>query len=613
MLSATVVPMASNDSDASVGEWSDVWRCTITIKDSEITTRYSNNGTDLEEMEPVSGNNGDAKVGSWGFDDTTGYGPFGSFYAAVDVSTGQIYKHLNPKNLALTMDNENVNNDKYNIMWVLPKVWMKVTDVITENGKKIGSTLIMSSEKESDDMEAPAHTIDGIIYNYLAIGVYEAWVDDGVAENERKVYSFANKSPTVSSILNFEPYAKRTGAEEGHSMLWNYYQYQLYRFCSLAVMENFDSQAQIGWGNAFPWKSGSISNTGTTITEGPYYGTTAADASGERLFIENAWGNVWDYVGDTIWNGGIYAGQRSEQDSSLKSLVHEEYQTTVKNSLQGLGIAPYSTVLDSWGLPTDVGRGGPDKFVSCNSGFALVVGGRWCDGSDAGLSFLCNGDRAGQGDMYGSRLAMVFGVDPASEHTATFDTRGGEGDFPTLTLHEGEQFNMPSIAPVMIGSAFGGWSDGKQVYGAGAEVTMGTKSMKFYAVWTEANKVTYHLDGGTGEVPPDMYVPEGLEFTVSNVVPIRAGYAFVGWSDGSITHDPGTKMIMGGTDITLTAVWTKSSAVIPIFPEDEETIEVIVDDKQGSRTGDDGKTVLLIAIAVAIIAELIVLCVVRKR
>ncbi len=593
MFLATVAPMTSGDPATSANGWSDVWTCTISVGDGgKIVTKYAENGAELGDTDPVKGNNGSASTGSWGFDEVTGYGPFGSYYAAFDVSTGKICKHLKPSDLSKALDGTDVDATGYNIMWVLPTVWMSLGD---------DGTLTLSSEA-SDGATAPAHTIDGKVYNYLAIGVYEGYVKDS------KVYSFPGQWPTVSvSMGNFQTYAGNTGAGEGgHSMLWNFYQWQLYRFCSLAVMENFDSQEQIGYGNS----SGTRQQTGSTIGEGPYYGTTGQSSRGERLFIENAWGNVWDFVGDTYWSGGLYAGQNSKQVSDQR-LVQPGNKTNLVSGMEGSGISPDTSHLDSWGLPTAVGAGGIDFIRSDESGYSLIVGGPWDYGANSGLTCIDRGFLGGFSND-GSRLAMVFDADPVAIHHATFDTAGGEGAFPTLDLHQGDRFAMPS-APIKAGFVFEGWSDGNETYASGTEVTMGAKSMALRALWAEAptHRVSYASGEGSGDAPPDQYVPEGVEFTVSSVIPVRAGYGFVGWSDGHAMHGPGEVMTMGGSDIALIAVWSVN--IFPIFPDQEETIEVIVPEDSEPWIDRNGKTVVLIAIIVAIIAELAVLSISRKR
>ena len=499
----------SDDSDAS----SDSWTCTITVSGTEITTKYAKNGAALSDTTPVSGNNGTASVGSWGFDDKTGYGPFGSYYAAVDVSTGVVYKHLKPSDLSKALDGTSISTTGYNIMWVLPTVYMSVS----------GSTLMLSSESSSG-ATAPAHTIGGKTYKYLAIGVYEAY-DDGT-----KLYSYSGQSPSVSiSHANFQTHAAKTKVDGGYSMLWNFYQWQLYRFCSLAVMENFDSQAQIGYGNA----SGSKTNTGTTIAKGPYYGTTSASTTGERLFIENAWGNVYEYLGDAYWYSGLWAGQNSTQVSGTTTGLS---QTTVKTGLSGYGTSPYSTKLDSWGLPEATASwstSAPDYIYSSASGGAVLVGGGWVDGGGAGLSFLSNGNLCGNSGG-GSRLAFVFDADPAAitvnkvtyDHSALANL-GASADaiakLPTEIEIEDETTTYTDLGTVE-GYTHIGWYVNKTFYSVNHTV-VSTESHTALSAWRAPSiTITFMVEG---EVHSTLEVPKGSVGIV--YTPIQVEGVFMGW------------------------------------------------------------------------------------
>ncbi len=500
----------SDDSDAS----SDSWTCTITVSGTTIMTKYAKNGATLSDTTPVNGNNGNATVGSWGFDDTTGYGPFGSYYAAVDISTGIIYKHLKPSDLSKAIDDTSIDATKYNIMWVLPTVWMSAS----------GSTLTLSST-QTTGATAPAHTIDGKVYNYLAIGVYEAYVQDS------KVYSFSGQTPTVSiSIANFQTYAKSTGAGDGKSMIWNFYQWQLYRFCSLAVMENFDSQAQIGYGNA----SGSKTNTGTTIAKGPYYGTTSADTTGERLFIENAWGNVFDYIGDAYWSSGLWAGQNSTQVSGTTSGLTK---TTVTTGLSGYGTSPYSTNLDSWGLPTSANSSwstsAPDYIYSSASGYAVLVGGAWSSGDIAGLSYLSSGNLDGN-SYSGSRLAMVFDADPAAitvnkvtyDHSALANLGASASAISKLVKEieiEDETTTYTDLGTVEGYTHIGWYVDG--TFYSVNHTVVSTDSHKAYSAWRAPSvTITFMVEG---EEHSTLEVPKGSVGIV--YTPVQVEGVFMGW------------------------------------------------------------------------------------
>ncbi len=531
MVAVALIPISGCESSDAGASGS--WTCTITISDgTTITTKYAENGADLTDTTPVEGNNGSADVGSWGFDDTTGYGPFGSFYAAVDVTTGKIAYHLKPSDLSKAIDGTSISATGYNIMWVLPTVWMSVDS---------SGALTLSSTK-ADGATAPAHTIEGTTYKYLAIGVYEAYVQDS------KVYSFPGKTPTTyTSIYNFQTYARATGADGGHSMIWNFYQWQLYRFCSLAVMENFDSQAQIGYGNVEGERAG---RTGPTSAWGPYYGTTGASTTGERLFIENAWGNVLEYVGDAYWTGGqLKAGQNSCQVAGTGNGLNTVYSYSIPYKY---GTAPYSTALGSWGLPlgssdtwsTDA----PDFAGTNNYGYSLIVGGCYYGyGNAAGLSDFRAGANNGTFAI-GSRLAMVLDDDTAA--IAVPDVSYDHSDLEALLEEYGYSESLMNDLPSGpegsekyddLGEIAEFKHVGWIVDGVQYPVTqpfVKTTDHTARSVWVGLPAVTYdhsELVGATGDPRSVAGLSNGLEIKGHysyEQLPSRDGYAHVGWRIG---------------------------------------------------------------------------------
>ncbi len=98
-------------------------------------------------------------------------------------------------------------------------------------------------------------------------------------------------------------------------------------------------------------------------------------------------------------------------------------------------------------------------------------------------------------------------------------------------------------------------------------------------------------------------------------LPETAGYKHVGWDIGGTIVNP-TAELLYDTTHTAKSVWEKksdSARPIPIIPDEEEPIEVIVEKDSEPWLGKNGKSVLLIAVIVAIIAELAVLTISRKR
>lgn len=567
VLSTFVFIGTSDESDASANDW----KCTITISESTLTTKYEKGGAALADTSPVNGISRSA--GSWAFD-SNGYGPFNCFYAAFD-STGTMVCHLNPNNLKQAVDGTDISGQGYNIMWCLPKIYLSTS----------GSTLTMSSSS-SDGTLASAFTIGGTSYNYLALGVYEATYDS-VALGSK-----SGQTPKAStSLADYRTCAKAGSVDGGITLLWNYHMYELYRMCSLAVMENFDSQAQIGYGNA----SGSASSTtGQTDSYGPYYGTSSADTKGAKLFIENAWGSLWEYVDDAWWSSGLYAGQNLNPTSNTSNKV----KTSVTSGISGYGTKPYSTQLDSWGLPTATvssnSSAAPDYFYSKSSGCALVVGGDWGYGAYAGLSSLSNSGGGGYSNG-GSRLAYLFADDSAATPTVTLDhsdLTGNNGDatglpvkvdivegakYPDLNTYE----SNPSIA---AGWTHTGWLVNGVEYEPGATIT-NTDSHTAKSVWVEPKNIMFDhgalvglLNGtslGTDGLPDTKRIVDAnttypdLNTECPTNSAIAAGYRHVGWYVNEVFYNIGAAVV-SQTKHTAYSVWIVPQITITFYVEGQE-------------------------------------------
>jgi len=76
------------------------------------------------------------------------------------------------------------------------------------------------------------------------------------------------------------------------------------------------------------------------------------------------------------------------------------------------------------------------------------------------------------------------------------------------------------------------------------------------AQWTAIlYPVTYALNGATGTLPLQSSLAINSPFTVSTA-PVRAGYTFGGWSDGTNTYPTGSTYVIGTSSVTLTAQWS---------------------------------------------------------
>ena len=105
----------------------------------------------------------------------------------------------------------------------------------------------------------------------------------------------------------------------------------------------------------------------------------------------------------------------------------------------------------------------------------------------------------------------------------------------------------------------------------GAKYRITTADVTLYAVWAiDSNgdgtpdyqttyTVSYDLDGGIavdGETYDEENVKPGETITIK-AAPIRKGYAFAGWYDGTKTYKPGDNVTILDADLKLTAQWKK--------------------------------------------------------
>lgn len=220
----------------------------------------------------------------------------------------------------------------------------------------------------------------------IAIGVYEAYNDNGVLTSQAGVTPTA--SQTIDTFRN-QALAGNTDDYYGTYQLWNYYQYILYKMMGMTVMGNTDSQYMMGPGKS----AGSGPNT-TGLTSSAYT-VSATNNDSVCLFIENAYGSLWDFVGDTqtinyvLKAGNTLGGQTI---ANVKNTLTGTYTIpTVEGS--AYWIASTYGDPDAWGTPkmltATAGEGGDainDRLWSNSGSRLLGVGGSWSDGASAGLS-----------------------------------------------------------------------------------------------------------------------------------------------------------------------------------------------------------------------------------
>ena len=112
------------------------------------------------------------------------------------------------------------------------------------------------------------------------------------------------------------------------------------------------------------------------------------------------------------------------------------------------------------------------------------------------------------------------------------------------------------------GFTFSSWSNGVTNFDPGATYTVSNSNIVLTAVWIAAapRSITYAFGGGSGTLPVQAPTPIGSTFNVAVAATIsRTGFAFAGWSDGTVVLQPGALYTVGADNVLLTAQW--SSAV----------------------------------------------------
>ena len=146
-----------------------------------------------------------------------------------------------------------------------------------------------------------------------------------------------------------------------------------------------------------------------------------------------------------------------------------------------------------------------------------------------------------------------------STYTAAYHSRGGTGS-PAVQTGSGS-IKLSSVIPTRVGYHFVGWGNSmnatKAYFFPGQDFNL-TYNIDFYAVWSADSgyTITFNNKGGSGG--PDYQIGIG-EITLTNQVPTRSGFTFMGWGTsqnaGTAYYFPGGTFYLA-RDITFYAVWS---------------------------------------------------------
>lgn len=360
-------------------------------------------------------------------------GPFNTYYVAINLASGdnsddagetrlskekgEVAYYLNADNLHQTMAGYTFDPTLYNVMLIIPPVyWYSELDSgSTETGK-----LYMASSPDAfvsmgitaDKLKDYAHTYTsgGVVGHApaIAIGVYEGYDDNGV------LVSQSGRTPSVHITLpNFVSLATagNTDNDYGTYQIWNYYQWTLYKMMGFTVMGNMDSQYMMGQG-----PTGMSASSVTGLTSSAYEKSVDAQSS-VSLFLENTWGSVMEYIGDTTdSNYVLSAGNILGGSPAAANVTNVLGETVTLPTSSGQYYATFNSSSEIFGTPLTVGMQGTagqaindSVKISSTSNRALLVGGSWNITDGAGLScVLSENSWTNTLDSFGTRLAYVI-------------------------------------------------------------------------------------------------------------------------------------------------------------------------------------------------------------
>ena len=419
--------------------------------------------------------------GFWKFD-SNGLGPFNCFYAAINLlddcpeyaaddsgekrlssSVGRIAYVLDPNDLGSTISGHRYNGELYNIMLVIPTVYWSSAKIVQSESVgnlKEGETyniLFMSSrptysldkDHKMTDMIPYAHSasyetgktdFSSSVYPYLCIGVYESYVSDSddiigegllVSQSGRAV-SHNKDVDEYKQYADMLTPASTKGLVSDYQ-LWNFYQWTLCKMMGYTVMGSKNAQVMIGQGfsddNTSPARSGSTDDVGfygnakSTESESGEI-TTEGGRVSSKLFIENSWGSLNEFVGDTYVEGftsddqRLHAGNYLGGEFLIDSRDLPDTGGVWADISPGKGISAADSRAWVWDIPILTEKGSHpddpgypgDAMNGASSGVhSVVTGGNWDHKHNNGLAFACAGYEIDYTAQYrGARLAYLL-------------------------------------------------------------------------------------------------------------------------------------------------------------------------------------------------------------
>jgi uncharacterized repeat protein (TIGR02543 family) len=149
----------------------------------------------------------------------------------------------------------------------------------------------------------------------------------------------------------------------------------------------------------------------------------------------------------------------------------------------------------------------------------------------------------------------------ANTYTVSYNANGGTNAPASQAKVENVDLTLTSDTPKRTGYTFKGWGitsgSATAKYRPGDTYTE-NRSRTLYAIWTiNTYKITYNANGGSG-APATQTKTHNIPAIISNTIPTRTGFEFLGWSTSftatTATYKPGD-IYSANSSLKLYAVW----------------------------------------------------------
>ncbi|MEG0913712.1 MAG: hypothetical protein RSG53_08905 [Oscillospiraceae bacterium] len=321
----------------------------------------------------------------------SGQSPFDNLYPWSEITEHNI---INDK-IAYAKGDANFSRTAYDTVVRIPKFWFK-----TEFGTSTMKFYIATGAADGYTLHPAFFRGDGVTRDYIYVGKYNTGS------------GFVSRSGVAPLVNQTRSYFRSNSASKGTP----WWQYDIATYSAVALLylieyADWNSQQMIGRGVV---DTTAAVNNGTTdglvYHSGRVAGTDGQTAIQYR-WIENLWGNVWDFVDGINFNGATpyycLNPSRFTDDNSTN------YTGLAYSALATAGNVSYPCKLGvdasaAWlNLPT-LGGGSDASYISdgwwSNTGWRiLIVGGNWTYASNAGL-FARLADNASSGAYAGANI-----------------------------------------------------------------------------------------------------------------------------------------------------------------------------------------------------------------